>query len=117
MTALYVAIGGALGALLRYATTLAVAAPLGTLIVNVLGSFVMGLAFVLVAAKGLDRAALFLMTGVLGGFTTFSAFSLDAYRLYEKGELTSAGVYVAGSVVLSVGGLVLGILVGRMVSA
>ncbi len=116
MTALYVALGGAIGALLRYATTLAVAAPLGTLIVNVLGSFAMGLAFVFVTAKGLDRAALFLMTGVLGGFTTFSAFSLDAYRLYAKGELASAATYVAGSVVLSVAGLVAGILLARAIS-
>ena len=116
MTALYVALGGAIGALLRYATTLAVAAPLGTLIVNVLGSFAMGLAFVFVTAKGLDRAALFVMTGVLGGFTTFSAFSLDAYRLYEKGELASAATYVAGSVVLSVAGLVAGILLARAIS-
>ncbi|MEO0865812.1 MAG: CrcB family protein, partial [Pseudomonadota bacterium] len=65
MTLLYVALGGAIGASLRYLTFLAVAFPLGTLVVNVVGSFLMGLAFVVLAQKGLDRAAVFTMTGVL----------------------------------------------------
>ena len=113
MTMLYVALGGALGAVLRYLTSIAVAFPFGTLTVNVVGSFVMGLAFVLVAERGFDRAALFLMTGVLGGFTTFSAFSLDTLRLYERGDVGQAMLYVAASVVLALIGLVAGLLIAR----
>lgn len=113
MTLVYVALGGALGASLRYLTFLAVAFPLGTLLVNVLGSFLMGVAFVVLVDKGLDRAAVFTMTGVLGGFTTFSAFSLDALRLYERGDVAQAGTYVLASVGLSILGLVLGVFVAR----
>lgn len=113
MTLVYVALGGALGASLRYLTVLAVSFPLGTLLVNVLGSFLMGVAFVLLAQKGLDRAALFIMTGVLGGFTTFSAFSLDALRLYERGDVMQAGTYVLASVGLSIIALVIGVFVAR----
>ena len=113
MTILYVALGGAIGAALRYLTFLAVTFPLGTVIVNVMGSFAMGLAFVLIAEKGMDRAALFLMTGVLGGFTTFSAFSLDALKLYERGDMGQAAFYVLASVVLSLLGLVGGVVLAR----
>ena len=107
-------LGGALGAVLRYLTVLAVAFPMGTAVVNVVGSFLMGLAFVLIAERGLDRAAVFVMTGVLGGFTTFSAFSLDALRLYERGDLGQAALYVLGSVVLSLLALVAGVLIARV---
>ena len=113
MTIFYVALGGAFGAALRYLTSLVVAFPFGTLAVNVVGSFAMGLAFVLIAQKGLDRVVLFAMTGVLGGFTTFSAFSLDAFRLYERGDVGSAALYVVGSVILSLLGLVAGIALAR----
>ena len=113
MTLLYVALGGAIGASLRYLTFLAVAFPTGTLVVNVLGSFLMGVAFVFLAHKGLDRAAVFTMTGVLGGFTTFSAFSLDAFRLYERGDVLQAGSYVLASVILSILALVIGVFVAR----
>ena len=113
MTIFYVALGGAIGAALRYLTFLAVAFPIGTLAVNVIGSFLMGLAFVMIASKGLDRVALFAMTGVLGGFTTFSAFSLDAVRLYERGDLGQAGLYVVASVVLAILRLVAGIALAR----
>lgn len=113
MTVFYVAIGGALGAVLRYLTLVAVGFPIGTLVVNVAGSIFMGIAFVLLTQKGLDRMAVFVMTGILGGFTTFSAFSLDAYRLYERGDLGLAAMYVLASVVLAVVGLVAGIALAR----
>ena len=101
MTILYVAVGGALGAVLRYLTTLAVPFPYGTLTVNVVGSFVMGLLLVLSMDKGIDRWQPLIMTGLLGGFTTFSAFSLDTLRLWESGQTGLAIGYVFASVVLS----------------
>ncbi|MEM7240792.1 MAG: CrcB family protein [Pseudomonadota bacterium] len=105
-----IALGGAFGAILRYFVGQAVMFPLGTLMVNVLGSFLMGLVFVLLA----DRVhGPFVMVGVLGGFTTFSAFSLDAFRLYEAGRVMAAGGYVAGSVIASILALVLGIAIAR----
>ena len=114
MTLLYVALGGALGATLRYLVTLSVPFPFGTLAVNVLGCFAMGLAWVWLADKGLDRLAVLIMTGVLGGFTTFSAFSLDAFRLYEEGALPAAALYVAASVALSLLAILAAILLARM---
>ena len=116
MTLVYVALGGALGAVLRYLIFLGVAFPFGTLLVNILGSFLMGLAFVLLLEDGLDRAAVFVMTGVLGGFTTFSAFSLDAVRLFERGETGAAVGYVLVSVVLSVAALVAGLTAARVLA-
>lgn len=96
---LYVALGGAIGATLRYVTVQAVAFPYGTLTVNVLGSFAMGLAFVWLSAKGPWQPLL--MTGVLGGFTTFSAFSLDTLKLLQDGRFALAGGYILASVALS----------------
>ena len=76
--------------------------PWATLFVNVAGSFLMGVIVVVLAREGGTRAAgPFLMTGLLGGFTTFSAFSLDAVTLYERGQVALAGAYVMGSVILS----------------
>ncbi len=101
-TLVFVALGGAIGAALRYLVGLAVAFPLGTLAVNVAGSFVIGvLAVLLLGPKGPSAAAPFLITGVLGGFTTFSAFSLDTARLVQDGRIGTAGSYVAASVGLS----------------
>lgn len=105
---LQVALGGALGASGRYLTGLAVIRLIGpgfpwaTLIVNILGSAVMGVLVVALAKFGGMRFAPLLMTGLLGGFTTFSAFSLDAVTLYERGEMLAAGGYVLASVVLSI---------------
>jgi len=121
MNFLIVAAGGALGATGRYGTGLLATRwfgtyfPFGTLGVNVLGSFLMGMAVIALASRSgqTPRAALFLMTGLLGGFTTFSAFSLDAITLFEKGRIAAAGVYVGGSVALSIGALVLGALLMR----
>lgn len=97
-----VALGGAFGAVLRYAIGLSVAFPFGTLIVNVLGSFLIGLLWF----SQLDKSsAIFplLMVGLLGGFTTFSTFSLDAMRLVEGGRVIAAFAYVLSSVALSLG--------------
>lgn len=113
-----VALGGAMGATARYGVNLGAARlfgpsfPWATLAVNVAGSFLMGL---LVAALGRDGAwAPLLMTGLLGGFTTFSAFSLDAVALWQKGQGATAALYVGASVVLSLAALVAGLSVGRV---
>lgn len=120
MTAfLFVAVGGALGATARYATGLWAARllgkgfPWGTLIVNVAGSFLMGVLIVLMAHSSANRFAPLLLTGILGGFTTFSAFSLDAVTLYERGQLGLAAAYVLGSVVTSLAALAAGLAAAR----
>lgn len=85
--------------------------PIGTLLINVAGSLAMGLIAGYLALKGDASQAwrLFLTTGILGGFTTFSAFSLDAALLYERGALAQAAIYVVGSVVLSLAGIAIGL--------
>jgi CrcB protein len=103
-----VAIGGALGAMARYGvSTLLFDAstqkfPYATLSVNVLGSFLMGILFVLIVEKGLlpPEMRSILMVGFLGAFTTFSTFSLDALGLWQNGHLLLALVYALGTVVL-----------------
>ena len=124
MTLLQVALGGAIGAAARYASGVGVARlfgvtgfPLGVLAVNILGSFLMGALVVWLARKGLTHLGPFLMTGILGGFTTFSAFSLEAVTLYERGALGQAALYVALSVGLSIGGLFAGLWLMRSVLA
>ena len=89
--------------------------PYGTLIINVTGSFVMGLIAAWFAFKGdaSQHWRLFLTTGILGGYTTFSTFSLDAALLYERGQLMLAVVYVTGSVVLGLVGLFAGLAIVR----
>ncbi len=113
----FVALGGALGSVARYGMTAAIGRfmgagfPWGTLAVNVLGSFIMGI-LVEIFVKELpiiQELRAFLAVGVLGGFTTFSAFSLDAVTLIERGEINAAAVYVLASVVLSVSALFLGL--------
>ena len=110
-------LGGGLGAMLRHGVNLATARVLGsafpwhTFFINVTGSLVMGLIagwFALKAGASQDWR-LFLTTGILGGYTTFSAFSLDAALLYERGEVGQAAFYVIGSVVLSIAGLFAGL--------
>ena len=119
---LQVALGGALGASLRFLSgamilrTMGSGFPYGTMFVNVVGSFLMGLlAFYLLERMdgSFARYAPFLMTGVLGGFTTFSAYSLDALYLLERGRYASASVYMGGSVVLAIGALFLGMTIAR----
>ena len=119
LTLSQVALGGALGACLRYLTSVGAMRmfgpgfPVGTLIVNIAGSFLMGVIVVVLAKKGGMHLAPLLMTGILGGFTTFSAFSLDAITLYERGQAGLAFGYVAGSVILSLGALALGLYLAR----
>lgn len=116
---LQVALGGALGASARYLTNVTATRvmghgyPWGTLAVNVLGSFLMGVLVVVLARKGGNAYAPLLMTGVLGGFTTFSAFSLDAFTLFERGQMGAAAGYVLASVALSIAAIVMGILLTR----
>lgn len=109
-TVIQVAVGGAIGSVLRYGMVAAVGAPVGTLVVNVLGSLVMGVLFVVLSGRaGLSPL---LMAGVLGGFTTFSAFSLDAMKLWEGGRLQALG-YVAASVILSLAAVAFGAAVAK----
>jgi CrcB protein len=122
-TLLQVALGGALGASARYLTNVAVMRGIGpgfpwaTVIVNILGSFAMGVLVVWLAHRDMHRLAPVLMTGVLGGFTTFSAFSLDAVALWERGAAGQAAAYVLGSVILSIAALVAGMALARGVLA
>lgn len=110
---LIVFLGGGLGAAIRHGINLASARafgtgfPYGTLLINITGSLVMGLTAAYFAFKGdaSQHWRLFLATGVLGGYTTFSAFSLDAALLYERGEVGAAAIYVLASVALSIAGL------------
>lgn len=122
MQYLYVAIGGALGSVARYALThwagerFATGFPLGTLTVNVIGSFLMGVLIGLLARflpENQSEIRLFVAVGILGGFTTFSAFSLDVVTLLERGETASALLYALVSVTLSVAGLFAGLLLLR----
>lgn len=118
-TLLHVAAGGAIGAMLRYLTNVGAGRlfgpgfPVGTMIVNVAGCFAMGVIVTVLAKKGGNHLAPFLMTGVLGGFTTFSAFSLDALTLWERGQAGAAAIYVLGSVILSLAGIVAGLTLAR----
>lgn len=123
MTLLQVALGGAIGASARYLTNVGAARilgagfPWGTVVVNVLGSFVMGVLVVTLAQKDAMRMVPFLMTGILGGFTTFSAFSLDALKLFQSGQPALSAVYVLGSVMLSLAAIVAGVALAKGVLA
>ena len=114
-----VALGGALGASARFLTNVAfmrlfgAGFPWGTAFVNVLGSFLMGILVVALADKDGSKFAPFLLTGFLGGFTTFSAFSLDTMKLVERGEIAFASVYVVGSVAISILGLAMGMALAK----
>ena len=120
---LSVAFGGALGATGRYLVghwatiSFGTGFPWGTLIVNVVGSVLIAILAFAMIERGdsgpLMRA--FAITGVLGGFTTFSAFSLDALSLLERGDAGLAAAYVLASVLLSVGGCMLGFAIVRAV--
>src|SRR5471032_2925245 len=118
---LVVFLGGGIGAALRHGSNLAVARmlgtafPYGTLLINISGSFIMGLVAAYFAFKGdaSQHWRLFLTTGILGGYTTFSAFSLDAALLYERGEVGSAALYVIASVAISIAGLFAGLALVR----
>jgi len=124
MNYLLVFIGGGLGSSLRHTINMVSTRYLGTefpyhtFIINITGSTVMGLIAGYLAFKG-DASQpwrLFLMTGILGGYTTFSAFSLDAVLLYERGETGLALIYVLGSVLLSLLGLFAGLALVRQLA-
>ena len=106
-----IALGGAIGSVLRYLFIAALGAPWGTAGVNVLGSLTIGVLFVLLDAR--VGWQLLLMTGVMGGFTTFSAFSLDTFTLWERGQTLTALAYVAASILLSLAALAAGIYLAR----
>jgi CrcB protein len=119
-------VGAGIGGVLRHGVNvvsprwLGMGFPYGTMAINIVGSALMGLVagwFAFRAGEGVPQGLrLFLATGVLGGFTTFSAFSLDAALLWERGETVLAGIYVIGSVVLSLAGLLGGLAVMRSLS-
>ncbi|WP_431190508.1 fluoride efflux transporter CrcB [Bauldia litoralis] len=123
---LLVFIGGGLGAASRHGVNLVamraigINFPWGTLIVNVAGSVLMGLIAGWLAfragANWTQHARLLLTTGFLGGFTTFSAFSLDSALLWERGEPGLAAAYILANVILSIGGLLLGLWIVRSLS-
>jgi CrcB protein len=117
-----VAVGGAIGATGRYLFNLQMLRllgpnfPWGTFGVNVIGSFIMGLVAGLFALR-LDLSPemrSFITTGILGGFTTFSAFSLDAANMMERGQHAIAAAYIGGSVALGIAGLFLGLWIARV---
>ncbi len=120
-----VGLGGGLGAMLRFATVnqaarlLGAGFPYGTLLVNVIGSLLIGVVAGLILhrlpseALAIDEWRALLITGLLGGFTTFSAFSLDVMVLWERREMMAAVGYVGGSVILSLLAVVLGLALAR----
>lgn len=119
MNAFLVFLGAGLGGLARHgvnclALRMGSSFPWGTMAINVSGSVLMGLVVGWFAARGDGAAArLFVATGMLGGYTTFSTFSLEAFMLIERGEWIGALGYVAGSVALGIGGLFLGLYLMR----
>ena len=120
-TILQVAVGGAIGASLRFTAGLALARfsspsfPIAVLSVNILGSFLMGCCVVIAMERNLTHLQPLVMTGVLGGFTTFSTFSLEAFTLFENGQTATAGLYVLLSVALSLLAISAGILLARCI--
>src|SRR5882757_5249147 len=116
---LAVALGGALGSLLRYAVASAIPSqagfPLGIFIVNITGGFLMGVIVELGALKLnlTPEVRAFLTVGILGGYTTFSTFSLDSVLLLQRGAYGAAALYIGGSVVLSIAALFAGLYLVR----
>ncbi len=119
---LAIAAGGALGAVGRHFVMVQVGHwfgtgfPYGTVVVNVVGSFILGVLvelFALLWSPSLEARAL-LTVGAMGAFTTFSTFSMDAVLLYERGALAQAAAYIAASVVLSILAFFLGLRLCRM---
>ncbi len=119
---LLVAVGGALGSAARYGTGVAVGKiwsspfPLATMLINIAGSLLMGL-FIGYLARTTPAwqadARLFVAVGVLGGFTTFSSFSLDTISMFERGEIGQAFLYVLLSLLVSIAALYGGLLLMR----
>ncbi len=122
---LAIASGGAIGGVLRYFTYVLMdnlidnAFPWGTLTVNVLGSFLLGICAILFSSiEDLNQTLrVFLMFGVLSAFTTFSTFSLDAFKLWEREEYLLMASYIGGSVFCSIAGLFAGVFLMRQILA
>lgn len=118
-----VAVGGAAGSVLRHAVGLVMGRlagggfPVGVLTVNIVGSFAIGLFLAISALRGLGHLSPLLVTGFLGGFTTFSAFSAETVGLWERGAPGQAVLYVALSVAGAIGAAILGLWIGRQVAA
>jgi CrcB protein len=118
-----IAVGGAFGSVLRYGlstwvhTLVGRGFPYGTLAVNVLGCLAMGFLFVLLVER-MGESALWragLLIGVLGGFTTFSTFSIETFNLIEQGAMAKAAANMAASLVLCVGATWLGVILARQI--
>lgn len=115
---LIVAFAGALGAVCRFGVVNYIGVryfPWGTMTVNVLGSAIMGAAFVIIMEKGLVSADMkpLVMTGFLGAFTTYSAFSLEAWQFLDRGEWVTALSYILGTTLLCIFALFIGVLMAR----
>ena len=118
---LYIAIGGAVGSVLRYLVSIGIHAllgrgfPYGTLTVNVIGSFAMGIVYVILLERLSESAELraLLLIGLLGAFTTFSAFSIETFNLLEGGEIMKAALNVLLSVIICLLAVWTGIILGR----
>lgn len=123
MSFIYVGFGGFIGALARYSfnlifgSILGLPIPLATLFVNILGSFVMGVIFYFTSNNSSEFYKLFFMTGILGGFTTFSAFSLDSINMFVEKEYQNLFLYISISVFLSIFSLYLGFILSRFISS
>lgn len=119
---LSIACGGAIGAVLRYMLSSAVqnisgsSFPYGMLVCNVLGSMILGILYDSLSKVSLfsDNIKLFIQVGILGSFTTFSAFSLESFLMIEKGDYSAAIIFILISVILSILGLVSGIYFTRV---
>jgi CrcB protein len=125
MELVYVAIGGALGSMGRYLMAMFVghytgnSFPYGTLVINITGSTLMGVLIGWLGRTAPEHAReiqLFLAVGILGGYTTFSAFSLDAIKLMEDGKFLAMGAYISASVICSLLGLIAGLHIMRAIA-
>ena len=123
MSLIYIGFGGFIGALARYSfnlifgSILGLPVPLATIFVNILGSFLMGIIFYFTSNNPSEFYKLFFMTGILGSFTTFSAFSLDSINTFFEKEYLNLFLYISISVFLSIFSLYLGFVLSRFISS
>ena len=123
MSLIYIGFGGFIGALARYSfnlifgSILGLPVPLATIFVNILGSFLMGIIFYFTSNNPSEFYKLFFMTGILGSFTTFSAFSLDSINMFFEKEYLNLFLYISISVFLSIFSLYLGFILSRFISS
>jgi len=118
---LLAALGGAIGSVLRYLVGVFTVRwfgpsfPWGTLTVNIVGSFIIGLTVEMIARRfnASMELRVFIVTGIIGGFTTWSSFSLDTMVLFERGAIAAAAAYVIGSLVVSFAAVFAGLALGR----